>query len=176
MSHNTFFKPQSSLNPVFLYQSAWCHDNPLYQNGINRLSAAHQMLVAYSGKDCRIHVSRDNGPGSAHPFDVINLDVKILNYSLEVIAFVLAHEWGHQVLGHLDTPMTPENTPGREDEADVYAAKFQATHNFDIQGVFELNNQLNPHTSYERNEKIRTQYNHEMMALIEPLPSTLTPA
>jgi len=63
------------------------------------------------------------------PIILINLD--LIPKQQDVLAHVIAHEWGHHVLRHINVPgqttpqmPSPEERQEKEIEADIYAALF----------------------------------------------------
>ena len=58
---------------------------------------------------------------------VIRINLTRIPLSESVIAHILAHEYGHHILMHVRTEpykLSHEELESREDEADIYAAKF----------------------------------------------------
>ena len=104
----------------------------------------YKQLKRYSGMDYPIIFSQTFNWGQAHNGGLIILDYSTINKNKHVLAFVFAHEWGHQALGHQANVYNPYGSTWKirtsatqtEDEADVYAGKFLATYNYDINVVY----------------------------------------
>src|SRR5207344_3342182 len=81
--------------------------------------------------------------GQAHAGGIIILDRSITVKQKDVIAFVMAHEWGHEALGHQPNLYHPMGSPWRlrtlptsdEDAADEYSAEFLQKNDFDVCAV-----------------------------------------
>jgi hypothetical protein len=133
-----------------------------YFNGVTKLPQndykarkIYQQLVQYSGMRFPIYYAQTFQWGQAHNGGVILLDYSILAKSEDVLAFVMAHEWGHEALGHQANLYNPSGNVWRfkkgltedEDAADVYAGEFLAKYNYDISAVtkFLRNAPSGPH-------------------------------
>ncbi len=114
-----------------------------------KLLRVYSQLLKYSGKNFRVYPYQTNLIGLAKPGGVIMIDISIVGKPVEILAFWLAHEWAHQDLGHaVNRFATPQMTinamlrrqrfpTSSEDEADIWAARFMARHNYPIAGVLE---------------------------------------
>lgn len=104
----------------------------------------YKQLKRYTGMDYPIIFSQTFQWGQAHRGGLIILDYSTINKNKHILAFVFAHEWGHQALGHQANVYNPYGSTWRirtsatqtEDEADIYAGKFLATYNYDINTVY----------------------------------------
>jgi len=84
--------------------------------------------------------------GMSLPNGVVLLDLSIAaDDNEEVTAFFLAHEWGHQVLGHPYISLTPYGRflmaiggTAAEDAADRYGAKFLKAKDYEIDPVLQF--------------------------------------
>lgn len=77
--------------------------------------------------------------GQAHSNGDILIDLSLFQLDVGVLEFWLAHEWGHQTLGHVTNQYiqsngingflhsVPKSQTHEEDEADLFAARFLAT-------------------------------------------------
>ncbi len=88
---------------------------------------------------------------------VILINQKIIPQDENILAHVLAHEWGHHVSKHIKHDPPPMNlrpsqaeVQKKEHEADQYAAQFVKKYNYDIETIatfmrdhpFDLDNRL----------------------------------
>jgi hypothetical protein len=104
----------------------------------------YKELKRYSGMSYPIIFSQTFSWGQAHRGGLIILDYSTINKNKHILAFVFAHEWGHQALGHQANIYNPYGSTWKirtsstqtEDEADVYAGKFLATYNYNIEVVY----------------------------------------
>lgn len=102
----------------------------------------HEQLKNYSGKDYQIIPYKVEGGGVARPEGYIMIDLPSVAVAEEVLVGVIAHEWGHQVLEHpKHLPVHPDQpvdsfslqlSRQNEREADAYAAKFMAKHEYNV--------------------------------------------
>ena len=113
-------------------------------NSQSRVGKIYRKLVKYSGKHFPLYTAQTNQIGQAHHGGIIIIDISKLNEPEEILAFWLAHEWGHQDLGHQSNIYQPVQKTKweynilptkKEDEADAYAAKFLAEMDYDIDSV-----------------------------------------
>lgn len=106
--------------------------------------AIYKELVAYSGMDYPIVFGQTFNWGQAHNGGLIIIDYSTINKNKHILAFVFAHEWGHQALGHQANIYNPQGSAWKyrssstqsEDEADVYSGKFLATYGYDLSTVY----------------------------------------
>lgn len=134
---------------AILYQqeefARFVHALPLVQMEFNpnnpgsRLATIYRQLAAWSGKRPALFPAQTGNIGQAHHGGVILIDVSKLTEVDSVLAFWLAHEWGHVALGHTDNLVHSGSIwelralpSAREDAADRYAARFLADHGYDI--------------------------------------------
>ena len=74
---------------------------------------------------------------------IILLNPKVLQEDTNVQAHILGHEWGHHVCKHIGLvpPLikeTEEQKQRKEDEADLYAAKFIKEYMYDKKPILEF--------------------------------------
>lgn len=108
-----------------------------------RVLAVEQQLIDYSGKVFRVVPGQSFQWGQAHAGGWIILDISSASAEKPILAFRLAHEWGHEALGHQPNIYQPSGSPWRfratptadEDAADEYAGKFLATYHYDLDSV-----------------------------------------
>jgi hypothetical protein len=104
----------------------------------------YNQLKSYSGMEYPIIFNQTFNWGQAHNGGLIILDYSTIHKNKNVLAFVFAHEWGHQALGHQSNIYNPYGSSWKirtsqtqtEDEADVYSGKFLAKYNYDINVVY----------------------------------------
>jgi hypothetical protein len=100
-------------------------------------------LESYSDKVFRVVPLQTFNGGQAHAGGLILIDISALAKSETVLAYLLAHEWGHEALGHQPNLYNPTGSSWKlraspteiEDEADEYAGEFLAHFNYDIEPV-----------------------------------------
>ncbi|MDD5331979.1 MAG: hypothetical protein PHE43_04140 [Candidatus Nanoarchaeia archaeon] len=99
-------------------------------------------LVEHSGMQFPVFYAQTFQWGQANYGGVIVIDISILSKGKDILAFVLAHEWGHQALGHgpniyhQGTVWSYSKWPRiKEEEADEYAAEFLCDYGYDIEKV-----------------------------------------
>ncbi|WP_428743494.1 hypothetical protein [Tenacibaculum sp.] len=128
----------------------------------------YKQLKSYSGMNYPIIFSQTFNWGQAHNGGLIILDYSTINKNKHVLAFVFAHEWGHQALGHQSNIYNPYGSTWKirtsstqtEDEADVYAGKFLASYGYDINTVYNYlyslpkNNNDHTHSSGKERAKL----------------------
>ena len=99
----------------------------------NLLDKVIKELVEYSGKDFAIKYNYNlycPAMSSLPPWTgerMIEINPNLIPSNQNIIAHIMAHEWGHQILDHvLDDPqsISKDELLIREDEADVYASVF----------------------------------------------------
>lgn len=106
--------------------------------------AIYKELIEYSGMEFPIVFSQTFNWGQAHNGGLIIIDYSTINKNKHILAFVFAHEWGHQALGHQSNIYNPNGSAWKyrssstqsEDEADVYSGKFLATYGYDLSTVY----------------------------------------
>ena len=81
--------------------------------------------------------------GRYKPMIIINSE--LIPNDENIIAHILAHEWGHHVLQHIEhCPPPPEKMPNsetrqlKENEADAYAADFVAKYKYDKDAIINF--------------------------------------
>lgn len=68
------------------------------------------------------------------------LNPRLIPRDDNVIAHIVAHEWGHHVLKHVFTDpskISKEEKQKKEDEADKYASEFIKEYTYDIEPIVE---------------------------------------
>ena len=106
--------------------------------------AIYKQLVAYTRMDYPIIFGQIFNWGQAHNGGLIIIDYSTIQKDKNILAFVFAHEWGHQALGHQANIYHPSGSTWRyrssptesEDEADVYAGKFLANYGYNLNIVY----------------------------------------
>ena len=112
----------------------------------DRVFTIWEELVEYSGQMYPVFPNQTFSAGQALPSGAILLDVAIAGYEdVEVTAFWLAHEYAHQVMGHprlqvalVGSWMAAQSTRRREDQADVWAARFMLKYDYPIEPVLDF--------------------------------------
>lgn len=103
-------------------------------------------LVRASGQMYEVRPAQQNTLGQALPNGVILLDLSVAGDDEEAVtAFWLAHEWGHQVMGHPQLMITrlgqfiaASGGTAAEDAADRWAARFLRTSRYDVEPVLDF--------------------------------------
>ena len=124
--------------------------NPTVQQ---RVVSIWMQLAQDTGRNYPVLQAQNYTAGQALPNGVILLDLSIAgNPNPEVTAFFLAHEWGHQVMGHPQQGAMTMMTMGpyyaamtsrpNEDAADVYAAQFIKRHGYNVQPILNFLNSI----------------------------------
>jgi hypothetical protein len=122
-------------------------------NGWGRLNAkvnkVVQQLVSYSGMIFRVVPAETGRAGEAHNGGWILLDLSIVVNDSKRVEFWLAHEWGHEALGHSANYVHPtggswhftSSTTGdtsNEDAADEYAGRFLCVAGYPLRPVLNM--------------------------------------
>lgn len=136
---------------------------PAFNDDMVKLSQVLQQLHTFSGRHFHVFIQnrQDCQPGMAYPESHIIIDSKLLRQPIEVIAFVLAHEWGHQILNHPRMPpytRSSQETSQREDDADRYAVSFHRYFGYSLAPVYFFNQCINYPSAWERNQKIAHEW------------------
>ncbi|MBN1476728.1 hypothetical protein JXA47_08245 [Candidatus Sumerlaeota bacterium] len=104
-----------------------------------------RQLESHSGRRYPVIPSETGNWGQAHPAGVIVFDVSASALDEAIVAGLLAHEWGHLVLGHPQRVLAAGQDPSLglrirafEREADAYAARFLATWNYDVEPLAQF--------------------------------------
>lgn len=116
-----------------------------YAYNYPKASAIYNELVQYSNMTFPIVFGQTFNWGQAHKGGLIIIDYSSINKNRHILAFVFAHEWGHQALGHQPNIYNPSgniwqfqsSSTQSEDQADVYSGKFLATYNYDLNTVYQ---------------------------------------
>jgi len=107
-------------------------------------------LAQFSGRPYPIFITDVSTIGQALPNGTVIIDYAVFGHEdQEVTAFWMAHEYAHQVLGHVTprlvrfgTRVLPIYSSGRgtdnEDAADRWAAEFLVQHGYDTDPVVEM--------------------------------------
>jgi hypothetical protein len=133
----------------------------------------YKQLVSYSGMDYPIVFGQTFNWGQAHNGGLIIIDYSSINKNKNILAFVFAHEWGHQALGHQANIYHPSGSAWKyrssstqsEDEADIYSGKFLGTYGYDINIVYNylyslpVTDDHTHSTGKERAELVKRGYN-----------------
>jgi hypothetical protein len=117
-----------------------------YAYNYPRTYEIYKQLVEYSGMDYPIVFGQTFNWGQAHNGGLIIIDYSTINKNSHILAFVFAHEWGHQALGHQANIYHPSGSSWRyrssstqsEDQADIYSGKFLATYGYDLNTVYTI--------------------------------------
>jgi len=119
-------------------------------NGWQRLNAkvmaVVRQLVVHSGMVFRVVPAQTGNIGQAHNGGWILLDLSIVASSDKHMEFWLAHEWGHEALGHAANYVHPygkpwtfaANSTKNEDDADAYAANFLCKAGYSVEPVLAM--------------------------------------
>lgn len=121
----------------------------------SRVTKVTTQLVKYSGQVFKVVPGQTFQWGQAHAGGWIILDISSVSSPEPILAFRLAHEWGHEALGHQPNwyhpagkqwTFRPSNTTA-EDEADAYAGRFLARFGYPLDPVISELKSL-PKTSH----------------------------
>ena len=115
----------------------------LFANNYHKTSNVYYKLVEYSGMNFPVVFNQTFHWGEAHYGGLIILDYSTIHKKKDILAFVFAHEWAHQALGHQPNLYKPNGSTWRvktsstqyEDEADYYAGQFLAKYEYDVNKV-----------------------------------------
>jgi hypothetical protein len=107
-----------------------------------RVKPIVDQLRKFSGKNFPIEFERHYRRGLAKAGGLISIDFATLNKPICELALTLAHEWGHQSLGHLMNEYCAHGSsisePEAEHEADYYAGLFLGMHGYNIEELIKL--------------------------------------
>jgi hypothetical protein len=114
-----------------------------YAKNYDKTSNVYRRLVEYSGMNFPVVFNQTFHWGEAHYGGLIILDYSTINKNKDILAFMFAHEWAHQALGHQPNLYKPNGSLWRvktsstqyEDEADFYAGQFLYQYNYNIDAV-----------------------------------------
>ena len=130
----------------------------------------YSQLKEFSGVDYRIIPGQALEWGQAHSNGIILLSTFTLSQDKPILAYRLAHEWGHEALGHQSnlyfttggiwefrlSPL-PE-----EDQADIYAGGFLAEYDYSLEQIIPYLGTLPDHfrqrDAFTRAETLSTAY------------------
>jgi len=118
----------------------------IYQMSYNYPRAYHiyQQLMGYSGMNYYVTFAQTFNAGQAHYGGLIILDYSTINKRQEILAFIFAHEWAHQALGHQANIYFPNGSraarmqaipSANEDAADAYAGRFLSRYGYNLSVV-----------------------------------------
>lgn len=107
------------------------------------LKVQEQLIEFGDGKVFKVVPAQTNTWGQAHANGWILFDISSAAADQPIMAFRLAHEWGHEALGHAANIYHPtgrawefKRSPTQhEDEADEFAGRFLAKYNYDLDTV-----------------------------------------
>ena len=107
------------------------------------LAPIYSQLKEFSGVEYRIIPGQSVEWGQAHSGGIIILDISALQRPKPILAYMLAHEWGHEALGHQSNlyPATGTmwsfrfSSHREEEEADIYAGRFLAEYGYSLEQV-----------------------------------------
>lgn len=131
----------------------------------------YQQLVQYSGMQFYIRYAQTFQWGQAHNGGVILLEYSALAKPIEILAFIMAHEWGHEALGHLANLYNPygnvwqfrKGQTDDEDAADIYAGKFLAAKGYDVSVVTSFLKNLPATSPWDTHSSGTKRANNVMM-------------
>lgn len=107
-----------------------------------RLIPIVKQLRTFSGKNFPIQFERNYRRGLAKPGGVISIDFATLKKPISELALTVAHEWGHQSMGHLTNNYCAHAAgipiPEAERQADYYGGIFLGVHGYDIDEVLKI--------------------------------------
>ena len=107
------------------------------------LAPIYSQLKEFSGVDYRIIPGQAVEWGQAHSNGIILLSLSTLRGDKPILAYRLAHEWGHQALGHQSNlyPTTGKiwefrlSSLREEEQADIYAGGFLAEYDYSLEQI-----------------------------------------
>ena len=129
------------------YAALWRAHHLIATAGWGPINARVQKVIsqlrAFSGESFSVLPAQTFNWGQAHAGGVILFDVSSAAQADPILAFRLAHEWGHEALGHQANIYNPIGSTWRpratatqfEDEADVYAGRFLFANGYDVAAV-----------------------------------------
>ncbi|MCH2195402.1 hypothetical protein [Kordia sp.] len=138
----------------------------MFANNYQKTSQLYNELARYSGMSFPVVFNQTFRWGEAHYGGLIILDYSTIHKNRNVLAFVFAHEWAHQALGHQPNLYRPNGNRWRvrisktqdEDEADYYAGQFLAALGYDVETVVNyLNGIPNLHSTTHSSPQKRAQ-------------------
>ena len=107
-----------------------------------RLIPIVHQLRKFSGKSFPIEFERHYRRGVAKTGGAISLDFATLKKPLSELALTLAHEWGHQSMGHLTNNYCAHAAgipiPEAERQADYYGGIFLGVYGYDIEELLKI--------------------------------------
>ena len=130
-------------------------------NGRKYRIVLETIIKLYDYSDSILNVLIDNNlklPGMTFLNDVniaqIVLNLSLIPENVNIIAHILAHEAGHQILEHIKIPPHQNDLGKCEDEADAFAAKFIKSHNYDLEPIKDYIKSIHDKTIADRRIKI----------------------
>lgn len=147
-------------------------DKPIDPLQFQKVQLVRQQLIAFSGFDCHlVFLAKPEEAYSQKALNKITLsrDFLVNNTSIEVIAGILAHEWGHLYDSRVPTGRDGfDKRRSMESFADHFSARFLAFHqyrvapfiNFCIKRPEVLHDEHGGH--YERASQIATDYGNAL--------------
>lgn len=106
-----------------------------------RVTPIVEQLKVFSKKDFPVEFERNYRRGLAKMGGAISIDYATLNKPLSELALTLAHEWGHQSLGHLRNDHFPcpsdISEQQAEHEADYFGGLFLGFYGYDLEEVLK---------------------------------------
>ena len=87
---------------VFLSLFVFAAEDAAQNGSIATVRSITNDLTNFSGKSFPVFVRECKGWAEAREDGTIVIDLKIAREQKEIVAFLLAHEWGHLVLGHVE--------------------------------------------------------------------------
>lgn len=132
--------------------------------------SVYQQLVNYSGMQFYIRYAQTFTWGQAHNGGIILLDYSAMAKPKAILAFIMAHEWGHEALGHAANLYNPYGNVWKfakgqtedEDAADVYAGRFLASLGYDVTVVTNFLRNLPPTSPWDSHSSGNERADHVM--------------
>lgn len=145
-------------------------------------------LKHYSGKNYEISIKyfKDDGlynPAISFSGKFIMIDRRLFSFPIEVLAFSMAHEWGHNLYKHNllleHTKLNMAQAIAMEDQADNYAIAFLVAHGYKIDPVCNFLTKINneggqPAAGTVRNQKLRQNYEQQLIKKASVSPQATT--